>query len=285
MRKKGKFFQKIKRHYRLLIIDEKTLEEQFSFKLSLLNVFNTVIGIIFTTIILSTSLIVFTPLKEFIPGYLDVKIRKDIIELATKVDSLNISAEFQENYITNLQNIIDDKVNTTAPKTIKKDSLIIYKDIQIKASKADSLFREQIQNQEAYNLSDEKAKQTYWSKLFFFPFKGSIIKKYSPKDGFFGIEVATTENEVIKSILDGTVIISAWTQKQGFLVQIQHKNNLISTYKYVKNSLKKTGDKVRAGDPIAVAGNDEQQKNRKAHVVLEIWENGNSINPEKYLPF
>ena len=89
-RPKKKKFQKLKHKYRLVILNDDTFEEKVSLRLSRLNVFSIVgVSIIFL-ITAVTLLIAFTPIREFIPGYANVNVRKTGLQNALKVDSMEV---------------------------------------------------------------------------------------------------------------------------------------------------------------------------------------------------
>jgi murein DD-endopeptidase MepM/ murein hydrolase activator NlpD len=86
------------------------------------------------------------------------------------------------------------------------------------------------------------------------------------------------------SCLSGTVIYSGFTQKDGNVILIEHPNNFISVYKNSQSRLKKSGDKVRTGDPIAITENSNDIK--KAVVIhFELWLNQKPVDPLEYIDF
>ena len=97
-KKKGKLKQKLTDKYRLVVLNENTFEERFSLKLSRLNVF--VLGGIFSILLiaLTTVLIAFTPIKEYIPGYSSSQLKADAVKLTFEADSLKNKLADLENY-------------------------------------------------------------------------------------------------------------------------------------------------------------------------------------------
>ena len=80
------------------------------------------------------------------------------------------------------------------------------------------------------------------------------------------------------------MIFAGWTTDNGHVIQVQHTHNLISVYKHNSVLLKGEGDKVRAGEPIAIVGNTGNLSTA-AHLHFELWYNGNSINPQEFITF
>lgn len=282
-----KKFQKLKHKYRLVILNDDTFEEKLSFKLSRLNVF-AVVGISsLLLIILVTLLIAFTPLREFIPGYANVNVRKIGLQNALKVDSLEATLNQKQLYIDNIKNIIQgNPINFN--KDIFIDSSLNYKTITNQPIKEDSLLRNMVETEEKYTLfkSAGKTPSTISSFIFFSPIKGTITNKFNVKgaEKHRGIDVVAPKNEPIKSTLDGTVIFAEFTNESGYVIQIQHENNLLSVYKHNSILYKKIGDRVNAGEVIAMIGNTGENTSGP-HLHFELWYNGLALNPEEYITF
>ena len=91
---------------RLVILNEDSFEEIFSLRLTLMNVFVVAsIGAILI-ITITTFLIAFTPLREFIPGYASDELKRNATELALKSDSLSNSIKKNEAYIASIKRIL-----------------------------------------------------------------------------------------------------------------------------------------------------------------------------------
>lgn len=282
-----KKFQKLKHKYRLVILNDDTFEERLSFKLSRLNVF-AVAGISsLLLIILVTILIAFTPLREFIPGYANVTIRKIGLQNALKVDSLEISLKQKQLYIDNIKNIIQGNPISFS-QDVLVDSSLNYKTIFNRPSKEDSLLRNMVETEEKYTLfnSTGTTPSSISSFIFFSPIKGTVINKFNLKgiEKHLGIDIVAPSNEAIKSTLDGTVIFSEFSNESGYVVQIQHENNLLSIYKHNSILYKKIGDRVNAGEVIAIIGNTGENSSGP-HLHFELWYNGLPLNPEEYISF
>lgn len=284
--KEKAFFRRLKSKYRLVVMNDNTFEEKLSLKLSPLNLFILVGSTTIFLIIIVISTIAFTPLREYIPGYADVNMRKKVISLVLKADSLETELVSKDIYIKNIQNIITGK---TIGKPVKQtvDSTKKYNAIDFKPSKEDLLLREQIESQDQYNLSlgtENTQKNNINSFFFFTPLKGLLSNSFNIAEAHYGVDVVAPENEAIKATLDGTVILSIWTAETGYVIQIQHENNLISVYKHNSALLKKAGEYVKAGETIAIIGNSGELTNGP-HLHFELWYNGTPINPQDYMVF
>jgi len=114
--------------------------------------------------------------------------------------------------------------------------------------------------------------------------KGVITKGFDPVKKHFGVDVVAKQNEAIKSVLDGTVIFSNWTLETGYVVAIQHSQNIVSIYKHNSAILTKAGDYVNAGDPVAIIG-ESGEYTTGPHLHFELWYEGKPVNPKDYISF
>jgi murein DD-endopeptidase MepM/ murein hydrolase activator NlpD len=116
---------------------------------------------------------------------------------------------------------------------------------------------------------------------FFCPLKGVISQGYNPVSHPY-IDITAPAGSVVKAVLDGTVIYSGWSEDYGHTIQIQHEEDIVSIYKHNEKLLKKTGDKVTAGSPIALVGNSGSLTTG-THLHLELWHQGSVVDPAKYI--
>jgi murein DD-endopeptidase MepM/ murein hydrolase activator NlpD len=96
--------------------------------------------------------------------------------------------------------------------------------------------------------------------------------------------VVTEKNETIKACLSGTVLYAGFTRQDGYIVILDHGNGYSSVYKHARKALKKTGDRVQIGDPVAIVGNTGENTNGP-HLHFELWYNQAPVNPEDYITF
>lgn len=278
------FTEQLRNKYRLVILNDDSFAEKFSLRLSPLGIiilFGS-ITIVMTTFVI--SIIAFTPLREYIPGYGNVNDRKDIIALNLKADSLENTLKSRDWYINNLLNVFSGKTEGKTAKPLK-DTTGKYSNIVVKPSDQDLKLRHDIETNQLSSTSDKVSanKLSTLSNYFFFsPLKGIVTNSYNLNEEHFGVDVASNENEFVKATLDGTVIFSGFTSADGYVIQIQHGNDLMTIYKHCSTLTKKTGDFVKAGEPIGIVGNTGENSSGP-HLHFEIWYNGFSINPQHYV--
>lgn len=286
-KKKSKFINKLTNKYRLIFLNDSTFQELGYIRLSRLNII-TVTGTLFIFLVALTYIaIAYTPVRELIPGYPDAEMRHNIINNRIQLDSLELELKFRDQYFENLSLIISGKEPNNflniSNDTLKKE----YKNIQFSKPSADSTLRKEIELIPKPEVQAEEPVQTNTSleKVHFFPpARGIITNSFNPLNNHFGTDIVAAPNEVVKATLDGTVIMASWTLQTGYVMQIQHKNNIISFYKHNAELLKKVGARVKAGDAIAIIGNSGELTTGP-HLHFELWYNGMAINPEDYIIF
>ena len=269
---------------RLVILNEETFEEVFSLRLTLMNVFVVATIGAFLIIFITTYIIAFTPLREYIPGYASTKLKRDATELALKSDSLTNALKKNEAYIASIKKILTgdldyakfskDSITATSIETISEEDL--------QPTEADLKLREQVAREDKYNLF-EKAKPKV-SVVFFSPAKGMITEKFNPKEKHYAVDVALAKNTPIKAVLAGTVIFADWTPSTGNVVIIRHNNGFISAYKHAASLTKEQGDAVRTGEVIALAGSTGQES-PGVHLQFELWKDGYPSDPTIFIAF
>ena len=284
--KKKRLFQRLKGKYRLVVMNEETFEENASFSLRPMKVFVSAGIIIILLITLLIFIIAFSPLREYIPGYADLDTQRKVYSLVTTVDSMERSLNARDLYIQNIQNIING--NPGSAEENKKTKTTRFDTIHsLKKSAEDSVLRKEIESQDRFTLGvgDHSIFLNNTSGFLFFPpVKGTVTNRFDPISKHFGIDVASSANEAVKSTLDGTVILANFTSETGYVIAIQHSNNLMSFYKHNSSLLKKAGDIVKAGDVIAIIGNSGELSTGP-HLHFELWYNGRSLDPQKYISF
>ena len=290
LKRNKEWYKNLRGKYRLVILNDQTFEERLSLRLTRLNVFMIVFsfGIIF--IALTFLLIANTSIKEYIPGYPDIDEKRQLYSLNIRADSLLLDIERKNKYILNIKNILDDNILINDYSEIELSG-IHYDTIKNQKSSNDSILRAEFENQSMYNLYfnesgllTEPIKSSIKSFSFFTPLQGIITSGFNLIENHYGIDLVTSHNEAVKATLEGTVIFSGWTLETGYIIALQHDRNFISVYKHNSVLLKKEGDHVLAGEPIAISG-QSGELTTGPHLHFELWENGTPVNPEEYIIF
>lgn len=283
-KEKVKLWDRLKYKYKLSVINETSYEEVLYFRLSQLHVLMglSVLAVILVT--LTILLIAFTDLREFIPGYPDGNMRQMIVENAIRVDSLEEEVGKRDRFIRSLQVVLGGG-DTTYLQEIKNDTLKSgYDTVQFQLSKQETEFRAAIEEQERFNLGFGIKEQNKDYYHFFPPVEGIITQSFDEKSRHYGTDIVAKANAKVAAVLDGVVVFTDWTVKTGYVIQVQHANDLLSVYKHNSTLLKKQGDYVRAGEVVAVVGNTGEESSGP-HLHFELWRAGNALNPEDFIKF
>jgi murein DD-endopeptidase MepM/ murein hydrolase activator NlpD len=272
--------------YRFLVINDTSFEEVWRICLTKYSAFILISMLVLFIVGSTSALIAFTNLREFIPGYPNVDMRRNIILNAIRLDSLDSELEKRDRYFAALSAIIQGK---QPPETmVRYDTARDYSSISFNSSSADSTFRARIEREEQFNITLSMSNETAsLSNLHFFPpVKGGIISgHYNIRTKHFGTDIVTRPKVTVSAALDGAVIFTGWTMETGYVIQIQHTNNIVTIYKHNSSLLKEIGDIVKAGDLISIVGDSGELYTSGPHLHFEIWYKGTPLDPEKHVIF
>jgi len=283
-RKRKEIKKKLLHKYRLVILNESTFEEKISFKLSRLNVFVTGSLCIIGLIGLTTLLIAFTPLREYIPGYSSTKLKREATELTYKTDSLVRTLNYTNQYLDNIRMVLKGDIENTE---FNRDSL--YEKFKLDPAavdltpiKEDSLLRAEVALEDKYNLFE--ASSGRGSMVLFSPVSGTVTHAYDAKERHYAVDVVAKRDTPVKAVADGIVIFSEWTADTGYVMIIEHDEGLLSVYKHNGSLNKGQGQLVRSGEVIASVGNTGELTTGP-HLHFELWNDGAPVNPEDFIDF
>ena len=281
----------IKHKHRFVVMDTDTFKEKFSFQLSGINLFVTVGITVIVLIVLTTVLIAFTPLREYIPGYTDTEMVEQTYANARRLDSLENQLVDQEWLLASMQAIL--RGDTVGPvfDSVRTDSTATLEQVAkaYRRSVEDSLLRAEVEREDSrYEVKDSpsspasagSAVQSTVTQLFFAPMKGKVIRPFNAAERHYGVDIAGSNNKPVNAAYSGTVVFAGFAAEEGYVIALQHPGNVISVYRNVSVLLKHQGDVVRAGEPLAYLSTGTEP-----HLHLEVWVNGSPVNPEEYIPF
>lgn len=282
-KKKKKFFEKIKDQYRLIIYNDTTFQSVWSMKLSRLKVFTVTSLMSAIIVILVILLIATTGLREYIPGYPKAEYRQILVHTALKVDSLENELKKRDDFFKGIKAIIAGEI---PEDNLFIDSTVEQNEIEFQEFNHDSVFQDELlAEQLSLSLQNNENRSPGLSQIHFFvPINGVVTNHFNSTSDHFGIDLVSGPNSRISAVLGGTVIFSGWTLETGYVIYIQHEADLISAYKHNAELLKNTGDKVNAGEAIAIIGNSGELTTGP-HLHFELWHNGTALNPVQYIDF
>lgn len=285
-----RILHRIKTPYRLVILNHETYKEIGSYQLNLLNVYTLLSMLMVIGALLVTLLLFFTPLKRLIPGYGQTN-TKDYITLYKKVETMEKEMGAQALYISRVQKLINGEVEMPDVANLKKDVAskpvnsepVPKSDAEI-ALEDEQLIEKQISNVASQRLSNVVKPFTIEQLYFISPVQGEISERMNADKNHLGIDIIVPKNTDVKAVMDGTILSADWNSETGNSMTILHSNELISVYRHNSKLFKKTGDYVKAGEVVAIAGNSGELTNGP-HLHFELWYRGKVVNPEDYIRF
>ena len=282
-KKKRPWIQNFLNRYRMVIINETTFEEKFFLRISQFNII--VLVLLFAAFIAIGSffLVSYTPLKEFIPGYTSLSIRKEAVRNTFLLDSLSIEFQKQDRFIQSIKSALTGEIDweensllnakDTSPEVLNSENTL---------TEADSLLRLEVIQEDKYNVIPNDLSNVKY--LLYSPAAGPISQKYDADKKHFAVDIVLEENAPVMAVAHGTVIFAEWTAETGHVIIVKHDYGLLSVYKHNSYLEKSQGDLVKAGEVIAKAGNTGEFSTGW-HLHFELWINGYSVDPTDFIEF
>lgn len=279
MRKIRSLFTNWRKQFKFAAYDPDNFDELWGFTTSRIRLFS----LLCLIVLLASSgiglLLVKSPLGVYFGTTQDTPDRRKLEEQQERIVQLTRKLDAQEKYVNNIRNIILGELPEDSLSKPGKVPEINPADISIAQSSAEKVIAEKVKDDQRTGVSRQPAAVVH----FIAPVRGPISQPFDAKN-HPAIDVVTPENKTILACLSGTVIYSGYSQRDGHVLIIEHANNFLSVYKHARNRLKKSGEKVRTGDPIGVVGNTGENTNGP-HLHFELWLNQKPVNPQDYIRF
>ena len=265
-------------------------EEDFSEKRTIIFNYARLILLLAFIFILSMTLSVLsvnTVLKQwFDPRYAEMEANRQVLNLTLMLDSLQNEVQVKNNYIQNVKYILEGQNldSLSSSNKVLSNSTLGNINLSPALSPLDSQFRAEYESSDLglvslnFNRSEDELREI----VFFTPLEGIITNNFDPKEDHFGIDIVSQENEPIKALADGIVIMASWTLDGGYVLVIQHSGNLISIYKHNSELLKSVGNFVESGEIVSIIGNTGELTSGP-HLHFELWFKEQAVNPEDYV--
>lgn len=275
---------KNRKTYNFSISDTDGNQKIFSFNANGAKLAAIIAGAFLLLVLLAWLLVSYTPLRHTVKGYPSVATREAALQNRLTIDSLERQMSLWAYELSNIQRIITGRepIDLDSIATNSSDEELSDAYRALFASR-DSLLRGTIEKETAFDMTSGKGKVEQIEGLHYFtPVKGMVTEGFSAAHQW--LDIAAEENTTIYSILDGTVIGADWNDLTGYVITVQHSNNLISVYKHNDKLLKKAGDRIKVGTPIAVVGSTGSLSNGTA-LHFELWHDGKAVDPALYINF
>ena len=274
--------QRLLNKYRLVVLNEETYEERISYKLTRLNIFLFVAMISTLLVITTISLIAFTSIKEYIPGYDSTLLRQKAVENIETLDSLENIIQTNQKFINSVGAVI---LGDVSEEDIINESNIVKVDVSeldLKTNVQDSLLRSIVEKEDRFNAFESPNSKVEY--VLIRPISGKISSQFDLSQKHFGVDIPASNNTPIKAVSDGRVIFSEWTIDTGYVIIIEHSFGLTSVYKHNSTGLVNQGDYVNSGQAVALSGNTGELSTGP-HLHFELWSEGNPVDPLEYISF
>ncbi len=273
------------RKHRLSLRDERDNKELWYMYISPLSIAAGFIALILVLFIVILSTVAYTPLLEFLPGYQGNKSRTMLMENIVRLDSMERQLNQMKVYSDNIALIMEGK--TPVMRTLTDQSQVNADKTIVMPSAEDSILRAQLEGDGDYSIARQPGRRSVRESMeLISPLAGGIIvNKFNPRQGQMGVSIASTTGTQVVAIEPGTVILSVWSPDTGYLVEVQHADNIISIYRNLSQSLVEVGQKLRAGEIIGNNSDAVEEGNTPRMLQFEIWSDGKPVDPESYIVF
>ncbi|MDL2255088.1 M23 family metallopeptidase [Parabacteroides sp. OttesenSCG-928-G06] len=280
---RNEFWHKMRFKYKLSFFNESSLEEVWSFHISKLSAITIVVFFAGVLITFTSLIIILTPIRNYLPGYLDVEVRKEIIDNVLRADSLERMIAVQSMYLNNISGILTGTIEIDSIRSL--DSMAqVNPDFDIPRGEQEAVFIQSFEEEEKYNLTSLNPNPIPDGIFFVKPLNGIMSAAFDPEIKHYGIDLVASPRESVLATLDGTVVFAGFDPGFGNVIQVQHRNGFISIYKHNELLLKEPGDAVVAGEAIALVGNTGKLSTGP-HLHFELWYRGIAVNPADYIAF
>ena len=253
---KDQLKDRLNKRYRVIFLNDDTLNEIRSFKLKNWHIFLTIFGFLVLTSALTFALIYLTPINNLMTRWIGIENNAIFVDLNKRIYDLEQKVMSQEVYKEGIENLI----NGVKPLDSGSEDQPVENKVQL-SSKGSA------------DLSD------FFLSL---PVKGTISDTFDVSRGHYGIDIIAPKDSPIKSILPGIVIHADWNPETGNSISVQHPYGLVSVYKHNSSLLKEIGDQVDEGEAIAIIGNTGELSTGP-HLHFELWHDGQAINPKQII--
>lgn len=237
--------------------------------------------IVIAAVVSTLLLVMFTPLGSFLYSRQDAQMREQVIDISQKVQALQDSLDARDDQLFEMQQVISSGEDTNF--TVRKNY-----------NPPGQQYSENLEQNSFTGVSVDggmiSQDEIIFSKVFEkvsnfpadYPLDGTLTRKYNPRNGHYGIDIATQKGTSFQAIADGAIVNQDWTVNFGFVLHVQHSKGILTVYKHAASVSKSIGDFVTKGDILGTAG-DVGVLSSGPHLHIEIWKNGVPQNPNAYL--
>lgn len=261
--------------YRLTLSDDSRLVKIAECRIPLWKAICLAFMILMIMIFLSSLIIIYTPLRRLLPGYMEDSRRYETIDGLMRLDSLQNLYDVNQRYINNIITVLDtDRIPADSIQITPNENPMTI-DSLVPRSKNEDRFIKMMEEREKYNISILAPLAA--DGMIFNPVSNTAVITENSRNENVARYIVPS-GEPISVIADGRVIDIQYSHKEGgYSVIVQHGKGFVSRYSHLGSILCEKGDLLSAGQIIAFP---HQGKGRNGHfVTLEMWRNGSPLIP------
>lgn len=279
------FIRHMKMRHRISMTDAEGVEVWYSYQ-TIWKIVGRVALWVAVVFVASLLIAAFTKVLDIVPGYEGIRSRETMIENIIKLDSLERELAYMTVYTENVAQVMEGKGPVIRTLNPQEEERIVKEKELVAPSDIDSLLRKQLESAGRYGLKKEKGgeKVKISNMEMLSPVKASVVEKFAPADGRYGVRLAISDIQQVCAVQDGTVVMCVW-EPEGYTIQIQHSANLLTIYRGVGQAHKQVGDRVDGGQAIGATWNEDSAEGGETTIGLELWYDGVAVDPEQYLVF
>ena len=260
--------------------------EEWHMHISPASIFAGLVAFLLLLFILTLSLVAYTPVLEFLPGYRTEadRSRESLIQNIIRLDSMERMMNDMMTYNENIALIMEG--NTPVARVLASSDSSRISKVLVVPSREDSLLRAQMEGSGIYSVTEPQGasrKRVREAIELAKPVDGIVTERFDIKQGRLGVKIAATAAAPVAAIDNGTIVQSLWTPETGYIVVIQHAANLLSVYKNLSQALVTPGQTIRSEELIGY--NAEVDNGEVKLFEFQLWNNGKPVNPEEYIVF
>lgn len=278
--------KKKNRAFRLALVDAVTHERIWSFRYTRTAMIIAIASAVLLIVVGMYCLIAFTPVRSFIPGYPGAISRRQAVQNALRIDSLETRILQWELYAENLRRVVSGK------EPIHMDSLILAGQNTTRAAVdaryltlRDSVLRADVEREEQFGVDATVSRRNLPIEAlsFFTPVKGVVSERFD-RALHPWIDITAPAGSMVMAVLDGSVVYTGWEEEDGYVLAIQHSGDILTIYKHNEKLLRKAGEAVKAGTPIGLL-QASSSLTKGDHLHFELWYEGVATDPVQYIKF
>ena len=196
----------LKKQFRIVLINDDTLEEEGGIRLSRTQLILYMFAFVLLFFIGSFFVIVYSPINQHLPGKSSEKVQKELIALSLKSDSLEKALYVRSLYLSNIEAVIkgDTSIFAFSEDT---STFLSQNELSFTVSKEDSKLRARVEREDLGSIDQNINKETTYF-LFYPPLEGMISDSFNFSNDHFAVDLVAKKGTKIKAVSGGTVIVS-----------------------------------------------------------------------------